>query len=187
MNLRHLFGLPAVSPAPVGDRAETSAEASAETATVRRIVGELESMPLERARYLAAFAYVLSRAAAADLVISDAETRLIEEIVMRYGELPEAQAVLVAEIAKTQARLYGGTEDFLVTRLFREISTVEQRVALLRCCFLVGAADDTISAEESSVLNQIGRELDLDREQVKAVRAEFADRLSAIQALQSAR
>ena len=37
---------------------------AAETATVRRIVAELEALPPDQRRYLAGFAYVLSRAAA---------------------------------------------------------------------------------------------------------------------------
>ncbi len=179
MNLRRFLGLDARTEPPAGDPAET--------ATVRRIVGQLESMPPDRARYLAGFAYVLSRAAGADLHFGEAETRTIERIVMEHGELPEAHAVLVTEIAKSQARLYGGTEDYLVTREFRDMSTVEQRIALLRCCYLVGVADDSINAEESSVLQQIARELDLDRSQVNAIRNEFAEKLSAIQAIRRVR
>jgi len=36
------------------------------------------------------------------------------EIIRRLGHLSEEQAVLVVELAKTQSRLFGGTEDFLV-------------------------------------------------------------------------
>jgi uncharacterized tellurite resistance protein B-like protein len=89
------------------------------TETVRRIVGELDRLEPGRARHLAAFAYILSRVANADLEISDAETRKMIEIVQRVGHLPEEQALLVAEIAKSQNRLFGGTENFLVTREFK--------------------------------------------------------------------
>jgi uncharacterized tellurite resistance protein B-like protein len=154
-----------------------------DTDTVRRIVSELAAMPPDRARFLAAFAYILTRAAAADLEISDVETRAIESLVAEHGGLPEAQAVLVAGMARSQSLLVGGTEDFLVTRQFRELSSGEERLALLRCCYLVGAADDTITAEESSTLQEIALELDLDRDDVNRIRAEFAPKLSAIQAL----
>jgi uncharacterized tellurite resistance protein B-like protein len=154
-----------------------------DTQTVRRIVARLEAMPIERARFLAAFAYILTRAASADLEISEIETRAIEELVAEHGGLPEAQAVLVAEMARTQSLLYGGTEDYLVTRQFRELSTPEDRLALLRCCYLVGAADDTITVAESDTLQEIARELDIDRPAVNAIRNEFAPKLSAIQAL----
>jgi len=154
-----------------------------DTETVRRIVGQLDALPADRARYLAAFAYILTRAASADMEISDVESRSIERLVEEYGDLPEAQAVLVAQIARNQSLLYGSTEDYLVTRQFHDLSTDEQRLSLLRCCYLVGAADDTITAEESDTLQQIAKELDVDREAVTAIRTEFAPKLSAIQAM----
>ncbi len=154
-----------------------------DTETVRRIAGQLEALPVARARFLAAFAYILTRAAAADLDISHLESRAIEELVAQHGGLPEAQAILVAQIARNQSLLYGGTEDYLVTRQFRELSTEEDRLALLRCCYLVGAADETITAAESDLLQQIAKELDLDRSAVNAIRTEFAPKLAAIQAM----
>jgi len=154
-----------------------------DTETVRRIAGELAALPVERARYLAAFAYILTRAAAADLEISDAESAAIERLVAEHGSLPASQAVLVAQIARHQSLLYGGTEDYLVTRQFRELSTAEERISLLRCCYLVGAADDTITSAESDLLQQIARELDIDRDAVNAIRNEFAPKLAAIQAM----
>ena len=175
---------PADSAADAGVRAAaTPPVAAAETATVRRIVARLEALPQAEARYLAAFAYVMSRAAHADLHISDDETAAMERHVVELGGLDEGQAVIVVEMAKLQARLHGATEDFLVTREFARIATTEQKLALLRCCFAVGAADESISAQEASVVNEIARELDLSREQLNAVRAEFVERLSAIQAL----
>lgn len=154
-----------------------------ETATVRRIVARLEAMPPDEARYLARFAYVMSRAAHADLDISDSETRAMERFVVQLGAIDESQAVLVVEMAKLQARHHGATEDFLVTREFGRDASLEQKLALLRCCFAIGAADDTISAEESGVVNQIANELDIDRESLNRVRAEFHENLSAIQAM----
>ena len=155
----------------------------ADTETVRRIVDELASLPPERARYLAAFAYILTRAAAADLEISDAEEQAIEGIVREHGGLTEPQAVLVAQVARNQEVLFGATEDFLVTRQFRLISTPEQRLELLRCCYLVGAADDTITNDESDTLQEIAKELDVDAAAVKTIRHEFEPKLAAIQAL----
>jgi uncharacterized tellurite resistance protein B-like protein len=152
---------------------------SAETDTVRRIVARLESMPHERARLLASMAYVLARAAYADLDISDAETTQIERILVGDAGLDAAQAVLVTEMAKIQARTYGQTEDYLVTREFREASTPEQRLAVLRACFAVEAADDVITGAESATLNEIANELDVDREALAALRLEYADRFAA--------
>jgi uncharacterized tellurite resistance protein B-like protein len=175
MDLRRF--LPGGAPGP-GDTA-----ASGDTETVRRIAGQLEALPIERARFLAAFAYILTRAAAADMEISEVESRAIEQLVAEHGGLPEAQAVLVSQIARNQSLLYGATEDYLVTRQFRELSSEADRIALLRCCYLVGAADDTITAEESDTLQEIAKEMDLGRDAVNAIRNEFAPKLSAIQAM----
>lgn len=171
---------------PVGDDEAPLAGSSAETATARRIVARLNALPPEEARYLACFAYVMSRAAAADLDISDEETALMEQFAIQFGGLDSAQAVLVVQMAKIQARVHGATEDFVVTREFRDISTLEQRVALLRCCFAIGAEDGTITAEEAATVNEIARELDVERDVVNAVRAEFHEQLSAVQALRRA-
>jgi len=156
---------------------------SSDTETVRRIAAQLDALPVDRARYLAAFAYILTRAAAADMDISDLEARAIEQLVAEYGKLPEAQAVLVTQIARNQSLLYGSTEDYLVTRQFRDLSSAEDRLALLRCCYLVGAADDIITIEESDTLQEIAKELDIERDAVNVIRNEFAPKLSAIQAM----
>ncbi len=163
--------------------AGTAGSSEADTQTVRRIISELEALPRDRARFLAAFAYILTRAAAADLHISDVESAEIERLVEEHGALPEPQAVLVAKMANQQSLLYGATEDYLVTRQFRELSTAEERLALLRCCYVVGAADGTISAEESHTLQQIAHELDVERDDVNELRNEFAPKIAAIQAL----
>jgi uncharacterized tellurite resistance protein B-like protein len=171
---------------PVGESAAPVADSAAETATARRIVARLEALPAAEARYLACFAYVMSRAANAENDISDEETAVMERFTVEYGGLDTAQAVLVIEMAKLQARLHGGTEDFVVTREFRSVSTSEQRLALLRCCFVVGAADGVISATEAATINEIARELDLEPADVNAVRSEFHEQLSAVQALRRA-
>jgi uncharacterized tellurite resistance protein B-like protein len=171
---------------PVGDEEAPQPGSSAETATARRIVARLDALPAEEARYLACFAYVMSRAAAADLDISDDETALMERFSIEFGGLDTSQAVLVVQMAKLQARVHGATEDFVVTREFRDISTPEQRVALLRCCFAIEAVDGTISAEEASVVNEIARELDVERDVLNSVRSEYHEQLSAVQALRRA-
>jgi len=171
---------------PIGDQVEPTPGSAAETATARRIVARLEALPPAEARYLACFAYVMSRAAEADLDISDAETELMERFAVEFGGLDQAQAILVVQMAKIQARTQGQTEDYVVTREFHEISTPEQRLALLRCCFAIEAVDGTITAEEASVVNEIARELDIERDDVNAVRAEFHEQLSAVQAVRRA-
>ena len=137
------------------------------TETVRKIVSELEAMEADKARYVAAFAYILGRVAHADLHISVEETHKMEEIVHSLGHLPEGQSVLAVQIAKSQNRLVGGTENFLGTREFSKISTPEQRQELLD--FAVSSADGSISGVEESHIRQIASELGFShREFVKA-------------------
>ena len=136
---------------------------------------------VEYTRLVASAAYTLARAANADLDISDAETTIIEQALQQRGSLDEATAVLVAEMAKFQARTVGGTEDYVVTREFAALATDEQKADMLRACFVISAASGSISAEESAEVNQIAKELDVDRESVNAIRNEFAPKLAAIQ------
>lgn len=156
-------------------------QADSETVTVRRIVAELQQLDPDRRRYLAGFAYVVSRAAHADLNVTADETRLMERIVAEIGGLPEAQAVLVVEIAKNQGEMYGGTEDYLVTREFAAHSTGEQRRAAVEACYAVAAADGAITSEESAELGQIANELDLAPDELTEIRRSYADKLLAIQ------
>lgn len=190
MDLRRFLGLPAANPSssfqPSGSNSSGSATSEAETAALRRIVDGLEAMPPDQARHLATYAYILARAAAADLDISETETREMEALLVEHAGITEAQSVLVTEIAKSMARLVGGTEDYLVTREFRDHSTSEERLDLLRACFLVGAADDSITAGESSALNEIANELGIESADAAALRTEFADKFSALQALRRA-
>lgn len=154
---------------------------SSDTETIRRIAAQLQELPMERRRFIGGYAYILGRAAHADLSISPEEVAFIERSVMEVGGLPEAQAVLVVEIARAQAELKGATEDYLVTRAFAETAPLEDRQRLLRFAFTLTATDHTITAEESAELNSIGKELGFTASEVDAVRLEFADQLSAIQ------
>ncbi len=192
MVFRRLFGLdenPTPAPSgpagPVDPTGQPAVDAEAETAVIRRIAAALDAMPEDRARYLAGYAYILSRAALADMQVTDAETAAMEQIVVETGAIPEAEAVLVVEMAKTQSKLYGATEDYIITRDWSSRATTDQKLALLRACYLVGAANGSISAEENAALMQIGSEFALDADQVKSVRSEFYEKLSVVQALRA--
>jgi len=177
MSLHSFLGLP--KPAATTSSAE-------ETETVRRVVAALESIPADRARYLAGFAYIMSRAADADMNITDEQTRLMETTMVEVGGLSEAEAVIVVEIAKSQTRLFGGTEDFLVTREWAKDASVDQRMQALRCAFAVEATDQLITSEESTVLDEIADELGLDRVQLNEVRDEYRDSLAAVKLVREA-
>lgn len=156
-----------------------------DTATVRKIVRALEAMDAERARFVAAFAYLLSRVANADLDISADETRAMEDIVRSFGELPEEQAVLIVEIAKSQNRLFGGTEDFQVAQEFKRLSSREQREELLHCLFAVSAADDEISGDEEAGIRQISDELGFSHREYVEVRTHYNDKRSVMRRIRA--
>ena len=160
---------------------------SPEADAIRHIVGELEALPEDRARHLAAFAYVLGRAAHADSHVSPEETRKMEEIVCVLGHLPEAQAVLVVEMAKHQVRLFGGDQNYLVTRRFRDLATSEQRIELLECVFAVSAADESITVAEESEARRISKELGLDHGEFVRARGAYVEHLEALRSFRRQR
>jgi len=151
-----------------------------ETETVRKIVQKLDQLPEEQARYIAAFAFLLSRAARADLQIDVDETTVMERIVMEQGGMPEELAVVVVQMAKTQNQLFGSTENYLVTREFERIATREQKLGLLDCLFAVTAADENITAEEDNVVKQIASELKLSHDDYIAARSRFREYLAVL-------
>ena len=161
--------------------APTVPDPAGDTATVRRIVAKLESMPTEQARLIASAAYTLARAANADLDISDEETAAIERELQSSEAIDEATAVLVTEIAKLQAKTVGGTEDYVVTREFKKLADDAQRIAIVRACFAVMAANGTISAEETGTINEIADELDIDADVLRSIRAEYHEKFSSVQ------
>jgi uncharacterized tellurite resistance protein B-like protein len=156
------------------------AGSSADTETVRKIVASLDRLDPTRARYIAAFAYLLSRVAFADLDIGEDETRAMERVVQEKGGLPEEQAVMVVHIAKTQNRLFGGVENFLVTREFNEIATREQRIALLHCLFAVAVADASVSSAEDTTIRKMASEMLLDHADFIEVKSHYREFLAVL-------
>ena len=158
-----------------------------DTETVQRIVRELEALEPARARYLAAFAYILGRVANADSEISKEETGKMEEVLQKLGRLSPAQVILVVQIAKSQNDLFGGTENFLVTREFKKISTREQRQELLDCVFAVSAADQSITSVEESQARQIASELGFTHRQFVGARVAYSKHREVLKSFRKGR
>ena len=172
--------LPVDPHAPLPDLSEQSLQG--ETSSVRMIGAALSGMPPARARFVAAFAYLLGRAANANMEVSDAERAEMS----RIGEVAGLDAEttkLVMDLSATLSTEFGATEDFLVTREFKAISTMEERHRLLRACFLVMAADDEIDANEAWLVNRVAEELDVERADLNNIRAEFYERLASVKAV----
>ena len=158
---------------------------SPETETVRKIVGELDDLEPRRARYIACFAYLLSRVAHADLDISDEETEAMERIVLERGRLPEAHAIIVVQMAKSRAVMFGATEDYLVAREFNDVASQEQKRALVDCLFAVSASDEGISSIEDAEIGKIANELRLSREEVASLRGAYQGHLNVLKSPES--
>ena len=168
-----------------GKKDPAGESASSETETVRRIVAKLDNLEPERARFVAAFAYVLSRVAGADMHVSTDETRAMEKIVQEYGGLGEEQAILVVQMAKHQNLFFGGTENFLVTRELNRIASREQKKAILDCLFAVSAADDSISNAEEAQVRQSASELGLSQRDYVTARAAWSGKREVLRGLPS--
>lgn len=147
------------------ERAETD-----EFAPLRETIAALEHLEPERARYLAAFAYLLGRVAHADLHVSPEETRAMEGLVREHGQLSPEQAILVVQLAKTNNLLFGGTANFIVAREFGELATYDQKLALMRCLFALSATDAAISTAEEGEIHRIAKELRIDHPDLVALR-----------------
>ena len=148
--------------------------------TVRKIRRALEEFPKERATYIAAFAFLLGRVANADSNISDEEVAEMERIVERMGGLPEEQAVLVVQIAKSQHTLFGATENFIVTQEFNRLANRTQKQALLHCLFAVSSSDQSISVMEDNEIRAITKEIRLDHSDFIAARSAYREHLNVL-------
>jgi uncharacterized tellurite resistance protein B-like protein len=141
-----------------------------EVAPLRETLDALDHLEPERARYLAAFAYLLGRVAHADQHVSPEETAAMEALVREQGQLPQDQAMVVVQLAKGSNLLFGGTANFLVAREFSTLATYEQKLALMHCLFEVSVTDDTISLAEEGEIHRIASELRIDRPDLIALR-----------------
>ena len=151
-----------------------------EVDTLGEIEKALTDLEPARARFIAGFAYILSRVAGADHHISDVESSLMERLVAERGHLPAEQAALVVKIAKAQTQRHRGTEDFIVTREFAAIATREQKLALLDCLFAVSSSDSSIRTVEDNEIRRVASELKLEHSDFIAVRAAHTSHLEVL-------
>jgi len=147
--------------------------------TIRRIAAELDQLEPDRARYIAAFAFVLSRIAGADHEVDSDEVAVMERLVRERGGLPAEQAVLVVQMARRQQLLFGGTDDFLVTRELARLATHDEKLGILDCLFAVAAADNRVRTAEADEIGRIARELKVEQSDLSRIRASYREHLEA--------
>ena len=147
---------------------------------LRELLDALDRLEPERARHLAAFAYLMGRIAHADQHVSPEETRAMEDHVAQEGQLPRDQAMLVVGLAKTSNLLFGGTANFLVAREFEKTASYEQKLALIRCLFAVSAAEGRISVAEEGEIQRVARELKVEHADLVKVRLAYRNHLPGL-------
>ncbi len=149
------------------------------------IEAELERLAPERARFIAAFAYLLARVADADLEVADRERDAIARQLQAHADLSEHDARMIAELSILQAEELGGSTHNIVSRRFKELSDRKERIQLIDGLFAVAAADDEVSMEEGNEVFRIAEELGLERLDVIAVRTRYRDKLVEFKKLRS--
>ena len=83
-------------------------------------------------------------------------------------------------MAKTHNRLFGATDNYLVTREFNRMATRRQKLDLMGCLFAVSASHEGISAAEDAEMRQITRELQLSHRDFITLRSRFRDHLNVL-------
>ena len=146
---------------------------------IHRIADELDRLDPNYARYLASFAFILSRVASADREVSAGEIAAMEECVIDKGRVSRDQAAMVVQMARTHQKLFGATDDFLVTREVARSASYDQKVALIDCLYAVASADKRIFAAEGDEIGRIGRELKVDQSDLSKLRSQYREYLEA--------
>ncbi len=151
-----------------------------ETETVSAIASVLTGVAPERARLLAAFAYLLGRVALADHDLSADERAVMEARLVTDGEIPADQAQHLVQLAVAATGSHGAAEDYQVAREFEALATREEKLQLLRALFTVSAQHGITTVEDTEI-SRIAGALRLERSAVTALRHEFRDAIRARQ------
>jgi len=145
----------------------------------------LAGLGTARARHLACFAYILTRPARADHVVTDGEASQMQEILVRHAGVDEAQAAAIVRVAREAARQSGGTEDFIITREFERSASREEKLHLLDCLFEISAADASILTVEDNEIRRVASELRLDHSAYIDVRRKHLEHLEVLRRTRS--
>ncbi|MBK7951068.1 MAG: TerB family tellurite resistance protein [Deltaproteobacteria bacterium] len=166
----------------LGLAAEAAPDAR-EPASLREITARLSSLPAEDARFVAAFAYLLARVAGADLDTASRERDTMAQRLESAAGLEPDRAATLADAAIAAAKTHSASDDHLVARAYRGMSSDDERKLLVRCLYAVAAADASITTVEDNEIFEIATEIGLGRKDVVALRAEFREHLAVLKAL----
>lgn len=158
----------------LGLKRDTGPQAGSDPAQLDRIAAAMQALEPDHARYLAGFAYLLSRVAYADGVISRVETERMNRILRDFSELTLGQADLALQLARHETFASDAAVGRQVSAIFASVSTEKQREDLLGCLYAVAAADDVVHGVEDEVVMTIGAELGIPPDFVQRVRGAYA-------------
>lgn len=158
-----------------------------EPASLAEIGAQLEALPPEEARFVAAFSYLLARIAAADLRTDVVERDSIAHRLETFAEIDHDLAGILADTAIRAAAAHEASDDHLVARAFRDMSEGPERIRLLRCLYAVAAADEDISTVENNEISEVARAIGIGQSDVVSLRLEFKKYLGSLKALPSER
>ena len=158
-----------------------------EPASLAEIGAQLEALPPEEARFVAAFAYLLARIAGADLRTDSVERDSIVHRLETFAEIDHDLAEILADTAIRAATDHDATDDHLVARAFRDMSEQPDRVRLVRCLYAVAAADEEISTVEDNEIYEVAKAIGISHSDVISLRLEFKKYLGALKAHPSER
>jgi uncharacterized tellurite resistance protein B-like protein len=148
--------------------------------SLQEIESALAELTPARRRYVACFAYILTRSARADHQVTDAEAAEMQRLVSEHAGITLQQAARAVTLAGVQARRSGGTDDFVITREFDRLATHEQKVALVHALFAVSSVDASIVTIEDNEIRRIANELKIEHTEYIAVRARHLRHLQVL-------
>jgi uncharacterized tellurite resistance protein B-like protein len=158
-----------------------------EPVSLAEIGAQLETLPAEEARFVAAFAYLLARIAGADLQTDSVERDSIAHRLETFAEIDHDLAGILADTAIHAATTHDATDDHLVARAFRDMSEQPERIRLIRCLYAVAAADEEISTVEDNEIYEIAKAIGISHTDVISLRLEFKKYLRTLKAHPSER
>ena len=130
------------------------------------------------------------RAAAGAYAIGDgnrAGGRYFHSNAVTFAGVDPDRSRLLADTAIRAAAAHSASDDHLVARAFRDMTEERERIQLLRCLYVVAAADEHISTVEDNEIFEVATAIGVRRTDVVALRMEFKEYLGSLKALPSER
>lgn len=131
-------------------------------------------------KFIAGFSGLLGKVAYADREIADEELELIRTILTEGAEIPPAVFDSLLSLVREHTESLAGIEDSRYIQILNEISTPNERVAIMRSLFAVAAADGSIDSDEERELALIAKGFRMSASSFSGLRSEFREQLAVL-------